>query len=368
MQCECAAMPECCPDPVGHCVWRQGHPSIEQHFTADSVHTLRQRMKNKALHSLLEAAEMMHKNVITSLSEISGVTSWVPGFDAGRGGRIKKCQTGDQQTQTNQCHYPAEAREELKGLRVTKVDETPGSVWVLCPVFWANLFQEHLLEATGYRIHHCHESPLQAYAEIMQLIDEKRTEYKLPNTCQRFITFRGKRVKKPPSVSLYPRGKSQEALGILKVRIVITHYGHPSTPDGKLTSRCMSLIFKEASECGDSLEIFNMLNARSPFSQAIHESRQSVHEWGALELVFVDMYPNIPKQHLLQTLREAPTAIQKFRQNRRPVIYCAVSRLDRKQDRSGTEASHDFAPVPLEAVEQYVQYELFGNAYVLVGS
>ena len=119
---------------------------------------------------------------------------------------------------------------------------------------------------------------------------------------------------------------------------------------------------------GDLLEIFHMLDAKSLFSQAVRESRQSVDEGGALELDFVDTYPNIPKQHVLQALREGLTAIQKCRQNRSPVQYCAVSRLNRKQDRLGTGASLDFISVLLEAVEQHVQYELFVNAYFLVGS
>ena len=203
------------------------------------------------------------------------------------------------------------ATEELKGFRVTKVDKNPGSVWVLCPVWWASLFQKHLLEAPGYRIHLCHESPLRAYPKIMQLIGEKSTEYEIPHTWHRLPTLKGERVKRPPSASLYPKGKSQEGLGILNLRIAISHYGHPSSPEGKLTSRCPSLISKEASAFGDSFNIFNMLDAKSIFSQAVHASRESAHEWRALELEFVDMYPNIRKQHLLQVLREALTAIQK---------------------------------------------------------
>ena len=233
-------------------------------------------------------------------------------------------------------------------------------MWVLCPALLARLFQTHVLEAPWYRIQQCHKSPLQAYAEIMQLIEAKCTQYKIPHTCQRLTTFRRKRVKQLPSAPLYPKGKSQEALEILKVRIVISHYGQPSTPEGKLTSRCLSVICKEASALENSLEIFNMLDAKSIFSQAVQESRQCVDEWGAVELDLVDMYPNRPKQHELQALREALTALQKSRQNRRPVQYCAVSHWT--GNTSDWSQGCAMTPVQLQAVEQYVQYVLFGNA------
>ena len=93
--------------------------------------------------------------------------------------------------------------------------------------------------------------------------------------------------------------------------------GSPIRPaEGKLTPRCLSWICKEASELWDSCELFHMFDAKSPFSQAVQEFRQSVDEWGALELDFVDLYPTIPRQHVLQALREVLRAIQRSRQNR----------------------------------------------------
>ena len=155
-------------------------------------------MKNRALHSPSEAADIVHRNVITSLSPIPGVTKFEVvsvAFSLAVEAGLKNVQMETKTHKQISATTLRSAGEELKGFRVTKVDENPGSVWVLCPVLRANLFQKHLLGAPGYRIHQCHESPLQAYAPIMLLIDEKRTEYKIPHTWQSSTTLRGKRVK-----------------------------------------------------------------------------------------------------------------------------------------------------------------------------
>ena len=111
------ALPECCPDPVGHCVWRQDSPGIEQRFVADTVHTLRQCMKNKALHSPLEGAGMVHKNVLVSLSKIPGVTKPAAAFAALSLAVEAGFPSRNQHTQTHHCHDTEERQRGIEGFQ-----------------------------------------------------------------------------------------------------------------------------------------------------------------------------------------------------------------------------------------------------------
>ena len=166
--CKCNMIPECCPTPLSHCIWRQDSTELTGHFSETTVQVLRQCMKNKTLHDPLSAATMVFNNVQSSLSNIPGLTR----DEAKTASLQMSISAGLTNAELSHTVHPSvsrqalhTARSELKEYRVTKVDKNTGGVWVMCPVLWAELFQEHVLRAKSYAIAHQHAEPAVAYGQ-----------------------------------------------------------------------------------------------------------------------------------------------------------------------------------------------------------
>ena len=98
------------------------------------------------------------------------------------------------------------------------------------------------------------------------------------------------------------KDKPKEHPGLLKSRIVLSHFCHPTSHYGKLASRCLSVIC--ASVFGDPscLEIWEMNNCRHLFQEACSAASADSMAWQGLELDFVKIYQQIPTPSVIPAI------------------------------------------------------------------
>ena len=62
----------------------------------------------------------------------------------------------------------------------------------------------------------------------------------------------------PPTGMMLLKEKSKEGEGLMKVRLIVSHFDHPSSHEGSFVDRCLSLLIESYSELSSSLEFWNM--------------------------------------------------------------------------------------------------------------
>ena len=93
-------------------------------------------------------------------------------------------------------------------------------------------FSKTVFSVRKYAVKACFANPTHTHTELLEIIDDKRIEHKFPAVWKPYLQpGGGGDPKNPPVASMYPKGKSQERAGIIKIRVVISHYGHPSSPE-----------------------------------------------------------------------------------------------------------------------------------------
>ena len=160
---------------------------------------------------------------------------------------------------------------------------------------------------------------------------------------------------------MFPKEKSREWEELLKMRLVISHFTHPSANEGHLVGRCLSVIIATLLDMPDNLEIWNMQGCRDIVVRACDASAEDTHEWCGAQLDMVNMYTKIPKEHVHKAVAYGIKRVEARTRSHRPLKGFALSRAGKSEDRFGSAASAYFVNVPLPLVYEYITYELTRN-------
>ena len=134
------------------------------------------------------------------------------------------------------------------------------------------------------------------------MIDEARTEMKLPQKWRQRTKHLPSFRPIPLTGMMFRKEKSREWEGLLQMRLVICHFKHPSGNEGHLVGRCLSVIIAARSDMPNNLEIWNMQGSRDIFMRACDASAQGTHEWCGADLHMVNMYKEVPTEHVLRAV------------------------------------------------------------------
>ena len=102
--------------------------------------------------------------------------------------------------------------------------------------------------------------------------------------------------------------------------------------------------------------------------RACDASAQDTHEWCGAELDIVNMYTEIPTEHVHEAIAYGIQHIEACTRSRRTIKGFALSRRGESEDRFGSAASAYFVNVPLPLVYEYITYELRRNGLFRVSS
>ena len=164
------------------------------------------------------------------------------------------------------------------------------------------------------------------------------------------------------------KDKSKEHVGLLKSRILVSHFRHPTSHYGSLASRCLSEVCASVSGDPSCLEIWEMNNCRQLFQEAWSAASADSMAWQGLELDFVDMYHQIPTPSVIPAISYFLHYLQSRRAAGRPYTNFAISKVQRSDDRFGTGASASFKNVSIALVLDFISYEMFQCLFARVGS
>ena len=95
----------------------------------------------------------------------------------------------------------------------------------------------------------------QADNELFSIIEEQSKPCDLHKKWKPFFTGSPSYKFWTPSISLLMTDKSKEHFGLLKSRILVSHFRHPTSHYGKFGSRCPSVICAPVSGDPGCLEI-----------------------------------------------------------------------------------------------------------------
>ena len=172
----------------------------------------------------------------------------------------------------------------------------------------------------------------------------------------------------PPSGMMVPKEKCREWEGLLKMRLVISHFKHPSANEGHLVGRCLSVLIAALSGMPDSLEIRSMQGCRDICMRACEASAEDTQEWFRAELDMMNMYTEIPTEHVHEAVAYAIQRIEAPTHSHRAIKRFALSRGGKSGDSFRSAASAYVVNVSLPLVYEYITYELTRNALFRVGS
>ena len=200
------------------------------------------------------------------------------------------------------------------------------------------------------------------------MIDDARAEMKLAQKWRQLTNYLPSFRPIPPSGMLFPKEKSREWEALLKMHLVISYFKHPSANEGHLVGRYPSVVISALSDTPDHLKTWNMQGCRDIFRRASDAFAQDTHEWCWAELDMVNIYTEIPTEHVHEAVTYGIQRIQTRTRSRQAIKRFALSRGGKSEDRFGSAASAYFVNVPLPLVYEYITYELTRNGLFRVGS
>ena len=254
--------------------------------------------------------------------------------------------------------------------RFLLADKNRGLLFVVCTVHWAQLFQAHILQNVKYQVLHAFGAVFLARNLLRITIIERMYSSGLIQTWRPILGARWKppsKHSKAPSAKILIKSKSLEADGILKIRIVISHFSHPASKIGKLASRALSLLCRLVGDMDINFEIFSMYDAKGLFVSALSAADKDSVPWAGLELDMVDMYSEIPKDRVLDSVMYCVSVLRDNRKSRNPITWFAISTICKSLDRLGTGTSRDFMNLSIEMITSFVNFELWANADFTAG-
>ena len=170
----------------------------------------------------------------------------------------------------------------------------------------------------------------------------------------------------PPSFFNVLKWKSQEChpeTPLLKWRDVISFLKHPFRGWGRLVGRALQLVVLEVAGQVFSFGFQNMLGARDQIMAATRlVGREG--DMRCLEHDMVDMYWEVPKDEMLQSLTWAPDLLSK---GKTELFFSLAKGGLNELDRVGTASSDHFMVITGRQVKFYVEFELFDNCFFTMG-
>ena len=138
----------------------------------------------------------------------------------------------------------------------------------------------HILPSSQYRIGYTFGSPSQADSFLHTLIDDTRERYQMNKTWEPYVPRKLLYELHAPVGSIMPKHKSTEAEGLIKIRIIVSHFHHRSSHEGKLSSRCLSLVMQALAELATAFEIWEMQHCRDFFTTIAKKAQASTETMG----------------------------------------------------------------------------------------
>ena len=184
----------------------------------------------------------------------------------------------------------------------------------------------------------------------MDLIAEARTELGIPTHWAKHTKHLPGFGSIPPTGMMPLKEKSREWERLLKDRPIVSHFHHPSSHEGSLVGRCLSLLIKSFSELSSNLDVWNMQECKQRFSTACDSAASDPMEWCGSELDMVNMYTEIHSPHVRSAVVYTLFKVQEGRRSRRPISWFAISKSRKSEHRLGSAASSHFVNIPLHLV------------------
>ena len=139
-----------------------------------------------------------------------------------------------------------------------------------------------------------------------------------------------------------------------------------------MASRALSLLCRLAGDMDMKFEIFSMYDAKDLFVSALSAADKDCVPWAGLQLDMVDMYSEIPKDRVLDSVLYCVSVLRENQKSRNPITWIAISTISvcsicKSLDRWDTGAFRDFMNLSIEMITSFVNFELRANADFTAG-
>mmetsp|Transcript_4530 Transcript_4530/g.8056 ORF Transcript_4530/g.8056 Transcript_4530/m.8056 type:complete len:815 (-) Transcript_4530:524-2968(-) len=371
--CMCSLFPSiCCPNPINHILIRSDDPKLSLLFDLRERRVLSQCLKNASAPTeahFLSAIERSSNNVLNKL----------PGIPKSERGLFRRLiwDTGTHLFNSfSQSCNPIISPQIISSLKNKYEsfewgyrDKNTGAAFGYCKKFKAIVFHEHLLSSPRYQLVCSFNDPKHASNFVLSSIREKAIEYGL----RKFLPSRWLNTQSPYSFFFFKQ-KSQEDLGLYKIRQLVSQAGHMLSDYASLMSRAFTVLIKKLASLDDNLEVFTMSETLDFFSNSQNSPdfpRNTPVGFGELDLV--DMFLNINKfdilpsfDYMVNHLKKAPRQ-GNGRQALRLIKTIGVSLLDKSHDHLGSGPLELFRNVQLCDLRNFIEYEINGNNLFTAG-
>ena len=195
-------------------------------------------------------------------------------------------------------------------MRYVKIDKNTGTCWLLCEVLWAHLLLEQFLMSSQYDIVRQCDTAGQAKSELMDFITEARTELGILAPWAKPTKHLSGFASVPPTGMMLLKEKSKEDEGLMKIHLIVFHFHHPSSHEGSLVGRCLSLLIKSFSELSSNLAVCNMQGCKQRFTYACDQAADDPIELCGAESDMVNIYTEIPTPPVLDAVLYSTSKVQ----------------------------------------------------------
>ena len=144
-----------------------------------------------------------------------------------------------------------------------------------------------------------------------------------------------------------PECKMSESTGQWKQRVLFSYYNHPLCSHGRLVSRALSLLLREAKRLIPSTAILTT-QCLTRFTRrwntwfASHTEPRAFPDLTLFELDVCEMFPSLDREATVQAIRDLHEAVVKARNARGLSLRFAINKQDIQLDRIGTGYSRYF--------------------------
>ena len=173
--CACVGSPLCCPPPIGHIVSRSTCEHL-QLILGDSGGLLRQNARNSTVAPLMSCIHGLSSSVYSTMRRLPGV----PEHEAVYASRSMAEAAFDAYHDKIQSVDPRVYPKHLQTLCqqdhnfcLLIADKNPGLLFVVCTVYWAQLFQAHILQNMKYQVLHAFGAVFMARSLLRNTIIER---------------------------------------------------------------------------------------------------------------------------------------------------------------------------------------------------
>ena len=177
-----------------------------------------------------------------------------------------------------------------------------------------------------------------------------------------------------PMVCIPIKWKSDECslVPLMKAREVIMYHKHPLRRIAVLVGRCLTMLWREAIRVTGAKELFAMTDVL-PFVRSVIKNEQSQREQDVdywwVEYDLVEMFPNIPREEVLQALQWARDELKSRLTYRGGVRFYLSKSGRRKLDNMRVGARDSFWCFAFDDVMHYMTWDLnFNTCFLALSS